>query len=131
MSKKVLPGSGRLPRTYIRAWRERKGYTLNQIAERIDATTPTLSRVETGIGMLTWGVVNAISEALGVPAYDLLFRDPENDGIEDVVAAIRAADPVKQALIADLVRSVLAWNVVASGKNTLQLTHQVNRKEEV
>jgi transcriptional regulator with XRE-family HTH domain len=40
--------SRRLRPTYIRQWRESRGLTLEQLAEAIGVTHPTLSRIENG-----------------------------------------------------------------------------------
>ena len=114
MSKKISPISGDIPRTYIREWREWKGYTLDDVARMIGATPPTLSRVETGKGMLTWGVINAIAEAIDENAYDILFRDPRAEGIEEFISELRRAPLATQHLIAQLGRTVITHEELSS-----------------
>ena len=107
MSKKIAPIVRASSETYIRKWRKHLGLTLAEVAKRVDASEPTLSRIETGASTLTWPSLNAIAQALGVDPYDLLLRNPENDSIESLFSEIRAASEEKQALVARVVRTIL------------------------
>jgi transcriptional regulator with XRE-family HTH domain len=80
-------GCGTLPamarnRTYIRAWREKKGYTLEDMLGRLEAidfkiTGASLSRIERGKQPYTQDTLEAIATALGVTPADLLENDPD------------------------------------------------------
>jgi transcriptional regulator with XRE-family HTH domain len=67
--------------TYIRAWRERRGYTLDDMLGRLDAigvkiTGASLSRIERGIQPYSQDVLEAIAAALNLSVADLLENDP-------------------------------------------------------
>jgi transcriptional regulator with XRE-family HTH domain len=74
--------------TYIRAWRlaggaQKKpgGYTLEEMVGRlaelgVETTGASLSRIETGKQPYKQDILEAIAEALGVTAYDLLRNNP-------------------------------------------------------
>lgn len=69
-------------RTYIRAWREKGGYTLDDMVGRLDAlgvkiTGASLSRIERGIQPYNQDFLEPIAEALGVTVADLVENNPE------------------------------------------------------
>lgn len=69
-------------RTYIRAWREKRGYTLDQMVSRLDEvglkiTGASLSRIERGIQPYSQDVLEAVAEALDVTAAQLIEHNPE------------------------------------------------------
>jgi len=68
--------------TYIRAWREKKGYTLDQMVGRMEiagvpTTGATLSRIERGKQPYSQDIIEAIAEALGVTVAQLVEDNPE------------------------------------------------------
>lgn len=71
-------------RTFIRAWREYRGLSLERLAERLidiesgeALLTPTsLSRIERGKQPYSQPVLEAIAAALGCTPADLLMRNP-------------------------------------------------------
>lgn len=68
-------------RTYIRAWREKKGYTLEDMLGRLETigfkiTGASLSRIERGIQPYSQDTLEAIAEALNLTAADLIENDP-------------------------------------------------------
>lgn len=76
----TLPGMARKP-TYIRAWREEKGLTLDQMVGRlaelgVDTTVASLSRIERGKQPYSQDIIEAIAEALGVTMSHLTERNP-------------------------------------------------------
>ena len=81
--------------------------SLYDVARHIDATTATISRIETGRSNLTWSALQAIGEALDVDPYELLFRDPDSGEIEDIVTEIRNATPEMQEQIIRVVRALM------------------------
>lgn len=69
-------------RTYIRAWRDKRGYTLDDMVGRLDVlgvktTGASLSRIERGIQPYSQDTLEAIAEALNVTVADLLKNDPD------------------------------------------------------
>lgn len=63
-------------KTYIRQWRRHRGYTLEQVAERLGVTPGTLSHLELGKVGYTQPMLEALAEALGCQPVDLLIRNP-------------------------------------------------------
>ncbi|MDB5584278.1 MAG: helix-turn-helix protein [Bradyrhizobium sp.] len=69
-------------RTYIRAWREKRGYTLDDMIGRLEMlgtklTGASLSRIERGLQPYSQDVLEAIAEALNVSAADLIENNPD------------------------------------------------------
>ena len=76
----ILPTMER-KRTYIRAWREHRGYTLDDMIGRLEAldtkiTGASLSRIERGIQPYSQDIMEAIAAALNLAVGDLLENDP-------------------------------------------------------
>lgn len=69
---------GNKPRQYFREWRQHRGLTLEQAAERIGTTHATLSRIERGKLAFNDSTLEAIAGAYNVSPADLLVRDPSD-----------------------------------------------------
>jgi transcriptional regulator with XRE-family HTH domain len=68
--------------TYIRAWRKKRGYTLDQMVGRlaelgVSTTGATLSRIERNDQPYNQDILEPIAEALGVSRADLLENNPD------------------------------------------------------
>lgn len=68
--------------TYIRAWRKKRGHTLDEMVGRLEAlevktTAATLSRVETGKTPYAQDMLEALAVALNVEVWQLLEDNPE------------------------------------------------------
>lgn len=100
MGKKqvVTPRPKPRRRVFIREWRKHRGLTLEQLAERVDTTHATLSRVERGRQDYTQGLLEALAEALSCDPEDLLMRDPTDP--EGIWSVWDTVEPVqkKQAI---------------------------------
>lgn len=69
-------------RHFIRAWREHRGLTQEQFAERIGINRAYLSKIETGKRRYDQPFLEAAAEALRCEPADLIVRDPSDpDGI--------------------------------------------------
>ncbi len=90
--------------TFIRRWREYRGLTLEQLAERIGSTHATLSRVERGLLPYSQIMLEALADALGTDAPSLLMRDPTDP--EGVWSIWENATPNERRMIVDLARTV-------------------------
>ena len=71
--------------TYIRAWREKKGHTLDDMVGRMEVlgvkiTGASLSRIERGIQPYNQDLLEAIAEALGVTVAQLVEHNPNLPG---------------------------------------------------
>jgi transcriptional regulator with XRE-family HTH domain len=68
--------------TYIRAWRNDRGFSLDDMVGRlavlgVDTTGASLSRIERGIQPYNQDMLEAIADALDVPVSYLIERNPE------------------------------------------------------
>jgi transcriptional regulator with XRE-family HTH domain len=68
--------------TYIRAWRAKRGYSLDDVVGRlailgVETTGASLSRIERGIQPYNQDTLEAIAAALDVPVSYLIERNPE------------------------------------------------------
>ncbi|HEU4986895.1 MAG TPA: helix-turn-helix transcriptional regulator [Rhizobiaceae bacterium] len=81
MAKRVRPRFKSGPRRhFIRQWREYRGLTQEQLAERIDVTAGTISQLENGRISYTQPTLEAIAEALQTTPGDILNVDPTREG---------------------------------------------------
>jgi len=107
MSKKVLPQQGTAKPNFVRKWRQARGLSQEKLADLIDATTSTISRIETGKQGFTAEAQEAIAQALNVDKIDLLCHDPDNQ-MNTISEEIRKATPEQQEQISRIVRALLA-----------------------
>lgn len=63
-------------RTFIRAWREYRNLTQDQLSERLDMSKAQLSRIENGLQPYTQDFLEACADALLTDPASLLMRDP-------------------------------------------------------
>lgn len=89
-------------RTYIREWREKKGFTLDQMVGRlaaigVDTTGASLSRIERAVQPYSQDILEAIAVTLDVEVGQLLEDNPTIDS--SVLYFVRDLDPdqAKQA----------------------------------
>jgi transcriptional regulator with XRE-family HTH domain len=102
----------RFRRTYIREWREWAGLSLRQLADRLEhepggmtLSHASLGRIETGQQAYTQPILEAISAALGVDVYDLLYVHPAKAGeVVDLTRIIRQLDDSRQAQALEYLR---------------------------
>lgn len=76
-------------RHFLREWREYRGLTQQQVADRLDTGKDQISRWENSKRGLTMEVQFALAEALGIDPADLL-RDPQAPSAD---ALLRNASP--------------------------------------
>jgi transcriptional regulator with XRE-family HTH domain len=67
--------------TYIRAWRKKRGYTIEQMVGRlaelgVETTGASISRIERGDQPYSQDILEGMAKALDVEAADLLRNDP-------------------------------------------------------
>ena len=68
--------------TYIRAWRKKRGYALEEMVGRLDVlgipiTAASLSRIERGSQPCSLDTLEAIASALDVESWQLIKDDPD------------------------------------------------------
>lgn len=113
MSKKRRPKARPVgKRNFIRQWREKKGLTLEQLADRLatahdlPTTHASLSRIERGIQPYSQPILEAIAAELTAgDVASLLIRNPEDP--EGIWSIWEQAKPGEKAMIIDLARTVV------------------------
>lgn len=91
-------------RTYIRQWREHRGLTLEQLADRVEMTPSYLSMFERGQRGYTQNTLEALADALQTDAASLLMRDPKDE--EAVWSIWEQAKPGERKMIVDIARTI-------------------------
>jgi len=69
------PGTTRR-RHFIKEWRQYRNLTQDKLADRLDISTASLSRLESGKQPYTQDVLEALADALSCEPADLIMRDP-------------------------------------------------------
>ena len=64
--------------TFIRQWRQHRGYSLDQLAQRVPMDKSNLSKVERGILPYNQDLLERLADALMTDPASLLMRDPTN-----------------------------------------------------
>jgi len=93
-------------RHFIRAWREYRGLTQEQLADRIGTTKANVSRIENLKQGYTQGILEACADALSTDPASLIMRDPL-DG-EAIWTIWEQAKPGQRRQIEAIVRAVTA-----------------------
>jgi len=86
---------------YLAEWRESRGLTQEQLANRLGTTDVTVSRWETGRSLLNTDVMGAIADALDIESEDLyhhpaqptpnaLMRDQAPDVVDQAIKLLKA-----------------------------------------
>lgn len=100
---------------YLRAWRNYRGLSLRDLANRMEAEpgVPLMShanigRVEKGEQPYTQELLEAAAVALDTSVTDLLTVDPNiEDAVAQLNALLRTADNPQKQMALDLVRAML------------------------
>lgn len=95
----------RFHRTHIREWREHRGLTLEQLAERIDMTASHLSMLERGQRGYTQETLEIIAHALQTDTSSLLARNPGDSPA--IWSVWDKATPAEREMISEIVKSVI------------------------
>lgn len=80
---------GKRTRTYLAQWREHRGLTRRQLAERLDISEATQSRYESGMIPITLDYLDDCAHELQCSVVDLLSRDPDAPPDPALAQAIR------------------------------------------
>ncbi len=95
-------GSRRPIRLFLAEWREDKGLTQEQLAQRLGTSHVTISRWETGKRQPDLNAQEAIAEALGIEAVDLRHH-PEQPSADQL---LRGQPPEVIDLIMRQIRAI-------------------------
>lgn len=79
MIKRPIPQKRQFRRTFIKQWREHRGLTQEQLAERLEMTGSFLSMLERGQRGYTQETLEAVAYALQTDTASLLMRDPDDE----------------------------------------------------
>ena len=91
--------------TFIRQWRNYRGKTLSQVADDVNTTHATISRIETGKSPYSQPMLEAIAESLGTDAASLLSaRAVDCDAIWSIWDK---AQPFERELIVNVAYAIL------------------------
>ena len=71
-------------RHYLREWREKRGLTMQQLADRLDTGKDQISRWEANKRSMSADVVAALAEALSIEPADI-FRDPAMPSADELL----------------------------------------------
>lgn len=99
----VRIGPSRPTRQFLSKWREHRGLTQQQLADRIETGKDQISRWENGKRGMSAEVLNALAEALQIEPADL-FRDPDMPSADEL---LRSATPEQRRLAIDLVERIV------------------------
>lgn len=92
-------------RTCIKQWREYRGLTQDDLAERLDTSKASISRIEGGTQAYTQDFLEACAEALRTDPASLLMRNPADD--EAVWTLWDKAKTGEREMIENIVKTVL------------------------
>jgi transcriptional regulator with XRE-family HTH domain len=92
-------------RTFFKEWRIHRGLSQEQLADRLETSVPSISRIENGTQPYTQDVLEALAEALNTDPASLLMRNPEAP--EGMWTIWDQAKTGERQLIEELARSVV------------------------
>lgn len=93
----TVPGT----KLYLKEWREQKGWTQQELADRMETTKATVSRVENGMRDWSKGYLEAMAFSLGCQVPDL-FRHPNEmtcspiKGEKEILDTLQRIDGLSQ-----------------------------------
>lgn len=92
-------------RTFFKEWRIHRGLSQEQLADRLETSVASISRIESGTQPYTQDVLEALSEALSTDPASLLMRNPDTpDAIWSIWDQAKSGE---RKLIEELARSVV------------------------
>ena len=105
-------GDGQIIRHHLKAWRKKKGMTLQQLADEIGGSKSHLSRVEKFLNIMTPAVALKAALALGIDTNTLWNVAPDSvppePDDEDVMLDIyRQLDPDQQKSVITMTRALI------------------------
>jgi transcriptional regulator with XRE-family HTH domain len=99
------------PTQYLRAWREFRGLTQEQAAERAECSKSTVSRLEDGSVPYSQGKLEALAHAYGCDPVDLLSPPPNlvaTEATSELAAYIMSIDRRDHARLLKVIKAVLS-----------------------
>lgn len=103
---------GERHRHFIKEWRTHRGLTQEQLADRLEVSKATLSRLESGKQPYTQDMLEAVADALSCEPADLIMRDPSSP---DAIWSIwEQASPAQRNQIVSVVKALVDTDKKAS-----------------
>lgn len=97
-----------LGRTFLKEWREHRGLTQEQAAERLAISRTLLSKIENAKSPYSQGFLEAAAMAYRCEPADLIMRNPLNpDAVWSITDNLRKASPEKVREAAAIVEALL------------------------
>lgn len=106
MSLRFQKPGGDRRRHFIKEWRLHRGLTMDRLADRLDISKATLSRIESGKQPYTQDTLEALAVALACEPADLIMRDPTAPGA--IWSLWEQATPAQRQQIESVVRALMA-----------------------
>lgn len=100
-----LPLTRKLLPTFIRSWRKHRGRTLGEVADLVNVSHATISRIETGSQPYSQPILEGIADALDTDPASLLTRDPSD--YEAIWSIWDKAQPFERELIVNVATAIL------------------------
>jgi transcriptional regulator with XRE-family HTH domain len=91
--------------TFIKQWREHRNLTQDELAERLETSKASISRIEGGQQAYTQDFLEACADALRTDPASLLMRDPTDN--EAVWSIWDRAKTGERQMIEEIVRTVV------------------------
>jgi transcriptional regulator with XRE-family HTH domain len=93
--------------TFIKQWREHRNLTQDDLAERLETSKASISRIESGQQAYTQDFLEACADALNTDPASLLMRLPPKDGEETMWSLWEKAKQGERQMIENIVRTVV------------------------
>src|SRR5437868_6880266 len=91
-------------RTFFKEWRQHRGLSQEQLADRLATSVASISRIESGTQPYTQDVLEALADALRTDPASLLMRNPDDP--EAIWSLWDNAKPGERQMIVDIARTV-------------------------
>lgn len=104
MPIRIMHGRNHRPPIYLREWREHRLLTQQQLADRLETTAATISRIESGKRDYTGAFLLAAAYVLNCNPGDLITRPPSEVSLD---AVVRTAPAQIRAQISAVVETLL------------------------
>ena len=92
-------------RTFFKQWREKRGLSQQRLAERLDTSVASISRIESGKQPYTQDFLEALSVALQTDPASLIMRDPTDP--EAIWSIWDNAKQGERKMILDIARTIV------------------------
>ena len=93
----------------IRRLRQKKGWTLVQIAEKVQVSVPAFSKIETGPTDINMSRLKQLADIFGVSILDILYDEGENpqDELMQEATVLKAKIQEKEETVSVLQRKLI------------------------